>query len=423
MNNNMKRALNIISWMTLILAGIYNFYLVYKYAVNIPFWDEWDNFPTNNIFTWFEFRNEHKIVFTQMLNQISYAIDGWNIRHLIMFNWFVYAFTIGVLYKIVSNYCNNCPVLPLFFIPLFTSSTADNNLWAFQNQFHFTILFGLLAVWFGFVRNNGTKDKLLFWICIILSIFSQNFPFSFGILLIYLTQDFIFYLKTKDINYLKSAILSIVIYTTIILTFFIGYNNSEHGFQLVLPNKILFWKFFIIYLSFLLLGKNLICAISTIFYIELLFIYFLIEIKNKSTKNLGLYAIINASIFSLLAITVGRAYLGDLTARYFEIVAILIPASLAIFYNIFCCTKKIYLKILLIGFVFGIAVNYSHCFNSTFYKMTNDSRNIAKDCITGYYQGKNNGFCNFAYPKYMPDKLEKAKTMNFSFTRGFGNEK
>jgi hypothetical protein len=79
-------------------AGLYLLHLVcvWKYAVNVPYWDEWDLFtptqlPSGLSLRWlFAQHNEHRLVTTRLLIWILYRLDGWNVATHQLVNIVVY---------------------------------------------------------------------------------------------------------------------------------------------------------------------------------------------------------------------------------------------------------------------------------------------------------------------------------------------
>ena len=61
--------------------------VIYKHAVNVPYWDEWETFqqdalPSGLSLGWLLAQvNEHRILVGRLQIWALYHLDGWNLRH------------------------------------------------------------------------------------------------------------------------------------------------------------------------------------------------------------------------------------------------------------------------------------------------------------------------------------------------------
>ncbi|MBF0206335.1 MAG: glycosyltransferase family 2 protein [Oligoflexia bacterium] len=198
-----------------IFFALKQLYYICQCAVDVPFADEWEALNRGALglelnWQWiFSPHNEHRIIFTKLITYLSYLLDRWNIRHQIIFNYFIFLGVIFLLFKfknlIFANFRQKepkegeCPpqnsqihrktsnflLTPFYFFPLFvyflfSPLNFQNHLWGFQNQFHLVLLFSLLATIVGFTKFPLSWNRtILFSLLIVATMFS----FSSGVVM------------------------------------------------------------------------------------------------------------------------------------------------------------------------------------------------------------------------------------------------
>lgn len=145
-------------WVGLVTLAVVHGYYVTRYAVDLPYWDEWEALrpgalsPSFNPAWIVSPHNEHRIVPTRMLTWTLYKLDGWNIAHQIAINYVIYLALVALVMAVGCRLARVPPTIAAAFALFLLSTTAwQNHSWGFQSQFHFFLLFGLGAVlcWFG----------------------------------------------------------------------------------------------------------------------------------------------------------------------------------------------------------------------------------------------------------------------------------
>lgn len=143
------------------------------WMTNIPYWDQWDEARQlfvpwlDGTLTWrhlFQPHNEHRIVFTRLLDLLLIQLNGqWDIALQTVVNAGLHLAygcgLIAVLWQFIGRRhagLISCAVLPLFALPF----AAENTIHGFQSQFYFANLFSLAAiVGLGF----GQPGRALWW--------------------------------------------------------------------------------------------------------------------------------------------------------------------------------------------------------------------------------------------------------------------
>ncbi len=129
------------------------------WTTNLPFWDQWDEARLlfkpwlEGTLTWSDFfipHNEHRIVFTRLLDLLEVKLNGqWDIYLQTVVNAIIHlAFGCGLI-AAIWNFTRRKHaglicflLLPFFALPF----AAENTIHGFQSQFYFTNLFSVAAI-------------------------------------------------------------------------------------------------------------------------------------------------------------------------------------------------------------------------------------------------------------------------------------
>lgn len=386
------------SFACLIFFIILNFYHVLQNAVDIPFMDEWDAFNPNCLsskfnFNWiFAFHNEHKIIWTKLSMWILYHLDGWNLRHQIIANFFLYLACLGTLYKIIP-YKNN--LMPLFFIPFFSDVLIDNALTGFQSQFYFMLLFAFIAIYFGFVKENSLKNTILFCIFTIFSMFSMTFLIGVALFMA-------FFIKERNKNTLIAGIL---IGIGIIL-FCINLPSISQNINM--PYQFSFWSYFCKLLTVGMLNLNLPVVFNLLFgiFVAILFIYIL---KNSSKKDFLPYIPLFLVSFALISgIVLCRNYM-FIASRHLTVIVYLIPCIASLL-------GKIKLDKIFCMFLVIVLLSFTYSFNN--FRELKETKLKGKEILLNFVKAGKIGkriTVHEIYPFELTDKIYRAVELNVHF--------
>lgn len=414
------------------VVAIINGYNVSRYAVDIPVWDEWETFNNPSSLLDFDIlwilqqHNEHRIVFTKLISWIAFKLDNLNIRNIIILNYYLFLLIPISLMLIYYRHYGYRGLAGFIFICTFLLSNLpyENHLWAFQSQFHISIL---CVVWLSYwLALPITTHKQVMWIILLSTIaifsFSNALPIIAGFFVIkncfVLLKIFFDHENNTIKTFFKSKLMIVnLIALCIFLLYFVNYQfNKEHPFYTT-PLTLQYWKYF----SHLILhgiGLRGLSVEITFFVAALLFIGLiglLITPKNIDSRNFLLSVfIISIPIISALIISYGRANLGiqqALSSRYTEYSLLLIPG---IFILIINSGDKIRLPlgiyIVIITFCNISHFNYPQKYNPVF-----QERIKGVGCIRSFYEGENQGVCGMLYPAPISNHLTKAKNLRISF--------
>ena len=244
-------------WALVTILYLYHFSIIRHYAVDVPYWDEWEYFkpealPAGLTWQWlFEFHNEHRIVFTKLLAWLNMKFFGLDFVLQQLFNFGLFGCLLTAIYILMKRVTGNDRFswLPLFLIFLLSPLNFANHAWAFQSQFHLVLLFAMLALAGAFPERITLPSMLKPSILTILAIYSFSAGPVFSI--VYL-GCFIIYIAGNYLNnhVTKAAALSSLAISSgfigVGLAFwFHGYTKPPLHPELVLPVTTNFWIFFL----------------------------------------------------------------------------------------------------------------------------------------------------------------------------------
>ncbi len=366
------------SFFALIIVACLNFYIICKTAVDVVFFDEWrmvispDCLSRNFNLGWiFDFHNEHRIIWTKLITWLQYNIEGFNTRHQIIFNWFLYVFMLFWLYKIIPN---KNSVTPLFFIPLFSNIHWFNFVTAFQSQFYFMLLFAFIAINFGFSKESSLKNTVLFSIFTVFSMFSMTFFAGVPLL-------FAFILKEGKFN--KNAILASVLILSGLAAFIWDYKNLDIQTKILYPNQVEFWYFAarMFYKTIVNFDIDLRIYIWIFSYLILAASVFYLAYKERN-KNREYLPLVLLFLFMGLVISAGRGSFKGLSSRHFITGSFIIP----VLSGLIIAYKK---QFLAITFILILFLGYHKTFsNGAYYDIKKERVSIRDEFLSQYNSNK-----------------------------------
>ncbi len=241
-----------------LVASIHFFY-IQKYSVDIPFMDEWSMIHSGALgktitFDWLMARhNEHNIFTTKLLLWGLFYLNNWNIAFHQGFNFLLYVFSlrwlIGAFRKIVPGVTTWVPVP---FIFLLSTLAHENFSWAFQVQFHLSLIFFIGANYLLF------REKQSYSYCVLGAVFVVGALFSFSSAVSAIAVSFLCFVgyKSAKISMRREAVGREVIQLVVVgcisvAAFTLWFSNYvPPPFVVVLPNSLHFWKFLANLVSF-----------------------------------------------------------------------------------------------------------------------------------------------------------------------------
>ena len=396
-------------------------------AVNIPAGDEWESLRTNampggfNLEYIFAFHNEHRIVFTKLLNYFFLYTTDWNLKYQVIFNYFIFSsivlFFIFFQKKFIPDATKGIWILPFF---LASPINVDNLNWAIQSCFHFCVLFGLLGIFFA---TKGRPRMFYFWLSSVLALFSM-YSLAAGIFFALMILGILVYHLLMEPNKISIGVLfKLLAVTTLCLgmaLWFKGYHHQENHPPYTWPYELDFWYFYanLVSFSFGFKSANFVIAFISLALVvgvlwKSLTKAFTFQHRFISFGFFGALSVLGAYGSIALSRTgfgIGQAK----TSRYSELGMLMVPFIGWLLWDLakqFPKHQKTFKYFIWFVFI-GFAGDYSY---STYFSV-GQTRTEALSCIAKYYSGENKaGDCPTLYPGSIAEMLDNAKKMSLSW--------
>jgi hypothetical protein len=164
-----KTALQIIGeGLLLCIPVLAVFALVYRYGVDVPFWDEWDNVAFYKDFTenglrlsaLFAFHNEHRVFFPRLLWLPLWELTDYNTKVLLFIQQ---VFPFAAMLAVYAVFRKDQPHAIWLFLPTafywFTFAQYENIMWFFQLAFYMVIAFPIFSFVFMHLYLTGINTQ------------------------------------------------------------------------------------------------------------------------------------------------------------------------------------------------------------------------------------------------------------------------
>ena len=257
------RATALRSWLTgfalLLCMGLYlfHFYLIAKYAVDVPYHDEWASFEPNQLPSGLSLggliaqHNEHRLATTRLLIWLQYHLNGWNLAIHQLVNFVLYGLTVLALLWLVTRETTRHAgsAVLCFMIYLLSPINWFNHSMGYQSQVHLWLLFFVLACNFLFNETEKWFDLIIGTGAAILSIYSMASGVLASLVLIgtFALRRAIRLHSAKNTperagGYVR-AIFVLVLLGAAILFWSVDYRKPSYHPALVLPYEGRFWAY------------------------------------------------------------------------------------------------------------------------------------------------------------------------------------
>ncbi len=438
-----------------LLVALYHLYVVLQTTVNLPYWDEWESLRTGALnhtlsLSWlFRFHNEHCIVLTKLLTWILFQTCDWNFPVALVINYLIFVTLVLTLLTFQPKASREERVQFLWFFPfLFSMVPSDNHASHFQSQFHFMILFTLLAARLLF-RAQPTHVTFGAGIaCAVVAIFSMagGVPAALTLIGVFWLRQLLLLPETEAAAGIaagitrseqrafqgkKSWIAGALLSVSLLLAIGVwrqGYHAPAAHPAFLYPNS---WQFYEFLLNSVAYGFG-VGRISTLrgaFCLAWILIPLALNLKNaKQRQNPDTWALLGASLALLAmigAITMGRGAGGPSQAkapRYGEIALFLMPLSLLAWKQWLRSFTPSVRRRFMAGAWALLALSFSHQYRFSYYQELESRKKEAIPCILNYYEQSasgasthSDGFCPQVYPAPLEECLERARELNVSF--------
>lgn len=421
-----------ISWLLLVFMYGVQFFRVVRYAVDVPYLDEWAYFELNALsphldWSWLvAFHNEHRIILTKLMAWLNLKLFGLDFAAQQLANFVQYGALIGFVAYLKRRIIGNAfPAFPLFLVFLLSSLNIENHLWGFQSQFHLVVIFSLLAVSFAFLPENRCRNNYLVAVFILLAAYSFSAGVVMGIILLIMMA--VYYGAEFDTKQRRSGtglsdlLVPAALVVAGLLLWFTHYRRPGNHPALELPFSGVFWDYFLnlVSLGFGILDKSaLIGGICFAVVTIPLVVLWIRKVPFQAVARMQITAAVLIILSFLAIISMARSGI-DLpkSSRYSEFGMLLIPFT----------AIAAYLAIpagrvrggLLAAFWIACFLTFSPFWSDIYYRIDWINRLVTLECVDNYINRNGSGRCEENIDASLGPNIDRARSLDIMFIRQF----
>jgi hypothetical protein len=421
----------------LICVALYffNAYAIYKYSVNVPYWDDWamfsgDNHPASIDLTWLNaLHNEHRIATYKFMVWLQFQINGWNYTLNLLFNLVVFGLLLAYLVRVAHK---TTPYLPLwvffgFIIFLLSPINWFSHFSAMQLAFHLYLLFFFIACDCLFDDRQRFRELLIGCLAMVLCIYSTAGGVVTSLVMMGAFCLFkggrIYRASGKDRpRELFQLLLVFGIAAIAFAAWMIGYVKPAHHPALVYPYTLQFWNYLANLIS---LGFGFMRVSSGPGALCLLIVIIPIcgkiwnERHNLSRLPWTALALTLGLLANAATTAMGRAGFGLAQAKSDRYVELVLPLLLISVCNwaLFLRRQKNVRTAVLMALWLICAASFARKWDFGVYRNASAGRVEGRLCVDAFYRGSGDGQCPTISPFSIKVPLEQAKRLNASIYR------
>lgn len=216
--------------------------LLVKYAVNVPFWDQWElvtlfqnwHFGQLSFADFFAQHNEHRVLFPRLIMFALAVATGWNILYEIAVNLVLALLIFWFLWLILQRtfVTTRMRVIAAAAVSLvvFSPIQLENWLWGWQIQWYLNVLGLVVSVWALYVWRTVTWVK---FVVAIAAAIIATYSLASGFFVWLVCIPLIWF--NKDLRHLLWLWLGVAVVA--VGSHYIGYIDPAHH-----PSKLIFLK-------------------------------------------------------------------------------------------------------------------------------------------------------------------------------------
>ncbi len=432
-------------WAAVAAAYVLLVAAVYRYAIDIPYLDEWDVLYPGELerplsLRWiFERHGDHLIVPTQLMTWLMFRLTGLNERISQLVNVALFG---GLLVAIAWSARQGrarfpWPLTGAFLLPLLSPNCWDNHLWSFQSQFHFCLIGFVCAPVLLFSLRKRFSAWRLVGGCgaLVLGIvsFSAGVPAALACTLGCIGERVARMRGEGRADRLRSILVVLAVTASTgaaLLLWCSGFAKLEHGSSdLASPTTLTFWNFLARQISFGFGFKSLSlwlaygCMALTLLPFCLLLLFRANE-SGPSPERWLHGTMVLGGIGALAGVAYGRASFENYErlSRYSELgMALIIPTACLWWQALepWVRLRRGAMAALLVLLAAGYSDGWSYA--ATFGRGSQQFME-GRECAYGFMRNGGEAHCGALYPWPITRQLEHAKSLHLSFYRRFEHE-
>lgn len=421
-----------VTWITVAAVYLMQFVAVWRYSVDVPFWEEWEYFlpqglPRGLSWDWlFSFAGYHRVVPTKLMAWVNLKLFGLDFKLQKLFNYLLFGGLIGTLVILKNRIIGRQEFIlfPAFLLFLLSPIAYENHSNSYQSQIHLLIIFALIALIHMYADGGAARSSLFFLVAIAAAINTFSAGMTMTAVLFPCWAGFIFYqMQTRGFRrkgaLLLMAGIGMVSFTA--LSWLFSYRQPSDC-TWISPFTGLFWDTFLNLVSF---GfgiekehpvPGLLCLAVVLLPLALLW-------KDRAARREKGVWLVTTAILLFLAflatIAVTRAvFVGTSKAsRYAEFGLMLIPlASIAWWLALRNPVRR---YAVLLVFWLACFITFRDDWSFSPYREGSQMDAFVLESLDDYTAGRGDGSFPWTHPKPLPPFFAGAAGLDVKFTRQF----
>lgn len=422
-------------WLLAIALYLWQLFLLWRYSVDLPFWEEWEFFEPEALqrgltLDWL-FRhfgtNQQVVVFTKLMAWIDYKLFSLDFARLKLMNYLVFGLFLASLVKFARQVTGNgFRFVPYFMLFLLSPLAYEVHAASFQSGEIFVLLFATLMLCYAAPEKPGVRESCLFSAAALGAVFSMHTGVAVaGILLVGRTAFILFRILSKEAEK-REAVISLAVSWLLplagVVFWLSGFRDPTEASIRLLPTEVRFWGQFFDLLAFGF-GIDVSNPLPGLLLLLFLLLPLLLLLFDPATRLQGSTWQILQGIVILLAIVAmitfgrGATFTTLKLSRYtVYITPLLLFGALA--WQLALQGRKALPGVLAVFWVFCFAA-FSNDWGYGIYRDLRQMDLATLDCVEAYNSGRGDGNCPDTHGVPIGGFFDNARKLEINFTRQF----
>jgi hypothetical protein len=430
------------AWLVVVLLYAFQLLLICRYAVDIPYYEEWEFFdklaklalPGGLSWQWLSKQVSHQrmMIFTKLMAWLNFKLFGLDFVKLKIMNYAVFGCLLLAVARLKSKILGEkFPFFPLFMLFLLSPIAHEIHIASFQGGETFAVLCSVLMLFFVIGKEPSYTSSFLFLLLAVASMCSLSAGLIYALLFLFCdTLYTVANLQEKGIERasgLRNIYLRWTVFLSITLLWFHDFKKPDDTWAvapLLFPTDGKFWDVFFNLLGFGF-GFEIESPVPGVICLLVLLLPIVLLLKEKDRRweraTWQIVAAIGGSLAVVALITIGRGNMGFSikVSRYAIFGLMLIPyAAMAWWLAIPRKTWRVGVLSLLWCLLAGV---YYNDWDFGVYRDIRQLELLNLECVESYSNHSGDGICPGATVFPIGKFYDNAKALGIHFTRQFGS--
>lgn len=420
-------------WLVVIAVYLIQFAALWRYSVDVPFWEEWEYFLPNGLpkglsLDWlFSFAGYHRVVPTKFMAWLNLEFFGLDFRLQKLCNYLLFGCMLTLLVSLKNRLIgrHEFVLFPAFLLFLLSPIVYENHTNSYQSQIHLVIIFALVALQHIYADRLTAKPLTLFFISLVAAINTFSAGMTIAAVLLPCWAVFVFVQiangriqKKTGVGLLLSGAAMVSVTAA---SWLLGYRQPADA-DWISPFTSLFWDTFLNLLSF---GFGVetehplpgaVCL--AVILLPLLLLWQKRELRRQPVvwqSTTGVLLVL--AILATISITRGSFIGTPKVSRYAEFGLLLIPLTAISWWLALPQGIRRYGVLLLLWV--SCCISFSDDWSFSPYREGAQMDTFVLEALEDYSRGRGDGVFPWTHPKPLPPFFEGARRLDVKFTRQF----